>query len=295
MIVITERGIGILELKHYYGRISIGYDNSWYAGPKQIHPGSKYANPHEQVQGYAEEIRGRMMLAIRPDWLRNSNDLKFQTAVCFTHPDADVSALREDVRRGRSIQRKEWEDGFDVITPDDVPLWITNLRFQVSKGYSHDYEPFRLKREMVKALAEKLLRATEWEEILELMPTGEPYAYLTLVDDEEAEHTYGLDRDELLVGRDPNACSLVIPARYSRASRLHARIVRNVHGVTIEDLSTHGTFADGKKIMPNHPYRLQHEQVIMLGGPISGEKVCTLKFLERAVSSIDPQSTEMVS
>ena len=32
-MIVSERGIGVMELKHYFGRISCREDGGWYAGP----------------------------------------------------------------------------------------------------------------------------------------------------------------------------------------------------------------------------------------------------------------------
>jgi hypothetical protein len=63
LVILSERGIGIVELKHYYGRIS-RQGSTWYAGKTRIKAGSEskgYRNPHEQVQDYAAEIRSALI------------------------------------------------------------------------------------------------------------------------------------------------------------------------------------------------------------------------------------------
>jgi hypothetical protein len=39
LVIMTERGLGILELKHVQGIITIGKDDIWYAGRTIIHAG----------------------------------------------------------------------------------------------------------------------------------------------------------------------------------------------------------------------------------------------------------------
>jgi hypothetical protein len=94
LMIVSERGIGVMELKHYFGRVSCREDGSWYAGPKRMVAGVEgrgFNNPHEQVQAYAEEIRARLITP--PPWQKpwlpgktiDWQEFKFHTAVCFTH------------------------------------------------------------------------------------------------------------------------------------------------------------------------------------------------------------------
>src|SRR5262245_54536433 len=56
IVVLSELGLGVIELKHYAGRLAVqGAD--WYAGERLIRAGARYANPREQVQAYANYIR----------------------------------------------------------------------------------------------------------------------------------------------------------------------------------------------------------------------------------------------
>jgi hypothetical protein len=41
LIVISERGLGVIELKHYFGQIIRKLDGTWYAGSKRIEAGSE--------------------------------------------------------------------------------------------------------------------------------------------------------------------------------------------------------------------------------------------------------------
>ena len=36
MVIMTERGLGIVELEHYFGNISIGSDGNWYADSMRV-------------------------------------------------------------------------------------------------------------------------------------------------------------------------------------------------------------------------------------------------------------------
>jgi pSer/pThr/pTyr-binding forkhead associated (FHA) protein len=92
-------------------------------------------------------------------------------------------------------------------------------------------------------VATQRLVTTEWTEILALMTKPEPYAYLELISDGGRESLFGLENDEVIVGRSPDDCQVVIPDRYTRASRVHTRITRLLSSTVIDDMdSKHGTF-----------------------------------------------------
>jgi pSer/pThr/pTyr-binding forkhead associated (FHA) protein len=63
-----------------------------------------------------------------------------------------------------------------------------------------------------------------------------------------AGHKIIIDRDYILIGRDPNCCNY--PIRQAVISRRHAALETDMHGdVTITDLnSTNGTFVNGEPI-----------------------------------------------
>lgn len=294
MVVMTERGVGVIELKHHAGEITIGADETWYASGHAIRAGN-HPNPHRQVQAYGEAIRKRILQLILPASLRTTpaswDDFKFQTTVCFTHPEARVDTVRKLVAQSSPVRRKPWESDFSVTIPDDVAQWAAGLRFQVDMGPRRRFEPYHLAASTVVNVTELLLGATEWSEILELMPTGKPYAFLELLENGRTVQTYGLQKDAEVIGRDPGQCDVVIPSSYSRVSRVQARVSRSVDSVLIENLSARGTtFRSGSRITGG--VRLSHEQTITLGGAGAGEKVCELRFLLAELAAGDYGPTE---
>jgi len=294
LVILSERGIGIVELKHYPGRIWCK-GSTWYAGEARIKAGSESKgrrNPHEQVQDYAAEIRSALIQPTRqpylPGLIRDWEAFKFHTAVCFTHPDARIDDFRRALRRSPPNTRP-WEK-FDVLRPDEIPEWAAALRFEVDKGRPHGYEPHRLAPKQIVRIVERLLRGTEWTEILNLMPTGEPYAYLTLIEGRRRTQVFSLDREEMTLGRDVNVCDISVPEQYSRVGREHARIWRELGKIFIEDLgSTNGTYVNQLRI--RRPQLLKRGMKIALGGPVPGEKVCLLEFSVKA--PLEPSVTEI--
>jgi len=284
MVIISERGLGVVELKHYYGRISQKSDGAWYAGPVRIKAGTDKSrrNPHEQVRGYAEWIRGDLINPIQPpQWLPgriiNWKKFKFQTAVCFTHPNADIDGIKKTVQRDYQPQRDDWDE-FTVLTPQNVPEWAAVLRFEKSKGREDRFEPHCLNLQQILNIAECLLGRAEWTEIIDLMPTGEPYAYLARIENDQHVQVVGLDREEVCLGRDAHSCAVPIPERFTLVSREHACITRTVQGIFIKDKSKNGTYIDGRRIPEGKLGQLGQGQKITLGGKEPGDKVPQLEF-----------------
>ncbi len=285
LLIVSESGIGIMELKHYFGQISCHSDDGWYAGPKRMIAGVEgrgFKNPHEQVQAYAETVRQKLLAA--PPWQKpwlpgktiDWEDFKFHTAVCFTHPDAGLTQLYEDLRRKCRPITLPWEH-FSILTPDQVPEWAVSLRFESGGGRADGYSRHRFQpQEIVRVLTE-LFGLTHWDEIASLMPAGQPYALLSHLENHLPVQDFPLELDEITIGRDINACHIPVLDRYFLVSRTHARITRSLDGLFIEDLgSTNGTFVDGKQVLRRIP--LHHGQYITLGNAEPGPGACQFEL-----------------
>lgn len=288
MVIVSERGLGVIELKHHHGPVSwIG--NDWYAGSRRLQTRSGL-NPHQQVQGYADSIR-ELLLESKLDWKRDEylgdSSLKVYTAVCFTNPDASIQDLQRWLPRLR-LSVSPWEV-FSVLKPQDIVQWAVSLSFEKSvrsEVASMGYEPYRLWHDEMVGFVTEFLDSTEWREIEHLMPTADPYGVLVLLENDTRQAVFTLDRDEITVGRDPLPCNLVIPQQYARVSKQHAAIQRIGQKVWIQDLgSTNGTFIDGKHLAGRKV--LKYGQRITLGGPSVNDKVCTLEFLPTADYVVD--------
>ena len=283
LMLISEQGIGVMELKHYFGRIHCHDNGTWYAGPKRIQagvPGRGFKNPHEQVQVYAEEVRDRLIYPPlwQEPWLPGKTiewpEFKFHTAACFTHPDANISQFEEDLRKHCRPITLPWED-FSVLKVEDVTEWAASLRFEVSGDRTRGFTRHRLTPSQITRIVVELFDFFPWIEIYELMPTGRPYAFLSLIENKRPIQVFGLDEDEITIGRDLTTCDVPIPERFSLVSRVHSRIVRTAAGIFIEDLrSTNGTYVDGIRVIRRK--RLPHGASITLGRGRTGVGVCRL-------------------
>ena len=287
MIIISQLGLGVVELKHYFGQIDCRQaKGEWRAGNMVIKAGASRAsghashkNPHDQVQDYASQIRGDLLDSAEW-WLPGTPEtwdrFKFHTAVCFTHPNAHLDRCRKVLasryRPGHELF--EWER-FAVLGVDDMVAWITELRFEASQGHADWFNPYAWTPDGVIRMATKFFGAREWKEISSILPIEEPYAYLMLMEHREPVQIFELYGDEAIIGRDAYQCQIVIPSRYESVSRQHARISREGPTVFVEDLqSKYGTFLGGQLV--NKRIALRPGQEFALGP--EGAKGCTLRF-----------------
>ncbi|MCP4427678.1 MAG: FHA domain-containing protein [Chloroflexi bacterium] len=279
LVVISEEGMGVVELKQSSGLIDCSEANGeWTAGGKPINAGGQ-ANPHKQAQDYMAQIRDD--LTGSQTWLPGNEgaqaNFKFHTAVCFPNPQADIDwcqkLLKEEYRSRPKL--KAWEKKLSVLKPKQVPNWAAGLRFEVSQGHANFFRTYRLTPAAITNLATGFFNAVEWKIMTTLMPLGAAYACLALGDD--MLPPYRLTSDCIIIGRNWS-CDLVLPGQYKRASNRHARIIRDAAGVFIEDLdSLNGTFIN-KKPLRNRE-KLESGQVITLGGKSGANtKVCQLRY-----------------
>jgi hypothetical protein len=296
-VIFSERGVGVVELKHHYGKIALSTDGTWYAGSVPIKGGS-HRSPYLQLQSYAETLRLRLLPLMLPSWLKKTperwNDVKFQLALCFTNPEADINQVKADAMRARSLQRKAWESGFEVVSPFDIVPWALKLRFGVDQGRDKGFEPLRLEPTTIEKSISLVLGATEWTEVLPSMPASQSYGYLTW-QSQEGEQKFNIEKDEIIIGRSGES-DWVTPDKFKQISKRHCRIIRNLQGVQIEDLdSTNGTFVNNKPLKRSVP--LLSGQVVTLCGPVTSERSFRFQFFLREPSTSETSqssSTEHV-
>lgn len=280
MLVLTEMGLGVVELKHYPGTLAL-QTGDWYAGTHLIKAGVGFPNPREQAQAYASRIRKEVLPYLARAWSLSEDNLnhklKVQTAVCFTHPDVAISSeVKATLEREARQQGRRWST-FQVLTPADCAAWVSALRFGVEKDRSANFAPQRLSAKQIGGFAELLFQCSEWTEITHLMPSGRPFAYLTLRQPGQEPQLFPLRSTETIAGRDGALCQILIPEAYQRTSRAHARFTRVAHTVMVTDLgSSHGTFVNGARVRKTTG--LRPGACITLGGSAGSERVCALHF-----------------
>lgn len=286
LVVLTEYGIGVVELKHSDGVVDCSRPHGpWYRvnrdgdgkGSEEIKGGIGDTNPHHQVQRYAAQIRHRLLAASDHGWLpgtpKAQRNFRFHTAVCFTNPTVDISKCQEAVgrlyrhRRHRGDRQgvlQGWER-FSVLTPAAMPQWTLGLRFEAHQGREEDFAAYQLTETAIREMVAALFAGTEWTGMMRLLSQGEPYAYLTLRKQGTVEQIFRLTRPVNVIGRD-KTCNLLLPASYRSVSRQHARFTCVDNAVYIEDLgSKNGTYVNGERLEPHQRRPLLAGQQIRLG------------------------------
>ncbi len=287
LVVITERGLGVIELKHKEGRIfqkgAIWYVEKNRYVEKHPIPGNKnvgYRNPHEQVQIYTETIRDKLINPPKRSfpWLSGGytdwEQFQFATAVCFTHDRSIFDGFRKwYYREKRRYNSKIWER-FWILKPAEISEWIIALSFGKCKTYP--FGRYRLSAKQIMRIVTDLFGATEWTEIDKLM-TGKPYAYLVMKQDGKMITSFDLISDEVTIGRNHEICNISTPEECDLVSKEHAKIQRTINGIFIQDTgSKNGTFIDEEQV--DKPVCLQPGQQITLGGRKIKDRVCLLEF-----------------
>lgn len=295
LVVLTEMGIGVVELKHYAGRLHVEGDE-WYAGPRLVKAGTGYNNPREQVQAYANRIRRDLIPHLADFWSADKDDvttrLKVQTAVSFTNQQVQIAPeVKEVIERDADQNGRRWST-FQLLAPSNFTTWVGSLRFGIEQRRTASFAPNRLKPREIDALTKVYFQGNEWTEIRNMMPTGTPYAYLTLRQPNQPPQLFPLRTSDVIIGRDGEKSALMIPEAFKRTSRQHLRMSRVASQVWIHDLgSSHGTFIEGAVI--DEPARLKDGQHITLGGPQAGERVCDLVFTYQLPSDLQIGATAL--
>jgi hypothetical protein len=296
LLALTERGIGLVEMKGHRGKISFGPENLWLAdGDKMVgykvvpgreRPAASYLNPHHQVQGQGDRLMERLLPVVReeyPDLTRGKRRrLRLQTCVCFTNPESDLADLRSGLSAWSRGRLRSWESDFSVAAPEEIPEWISTLRFEVKRADSPPYYPFRLDPVRMRPLLERLFDVERWTAAERILPVTR-YGSLHQMRGERAVAAFSLWEEETLIGRDPMKCTIVVPPAASKVSRVHAVLRREPDGIILEDLSSHnGTFLDGRRI--SGKALLGDGSVFSIGG--IGDSAKETRYLFRR---IDPQ------
>lgn len=196
-------------------------------------------------------------------------------------------ALGEQIGRNRNTLNK-WENGRLPEDREDILLLEEALHLSPSETdvllYTAQF-PIKYHRSITEAFRSASAEIGYRSPGVFYTGYGGPeniYGYLLL---KWPETRYELNRSELIIGRHPHDCNLVIPAAFTFVSRVHATIYCSQDHVYIEDKeSKHGTFIDGERVMSR--MQLQVGQHLLLGGRLPRSEVCVLEF------SLQPTSTK---
>ncbi len=276
VVIISNNGMGIVDLKDYSSQVG-GKDNApWFIFDKQGNPTTQlksgvHLNPFEQVKTYRKRVYGRLRGFVEqnpklmPPWLiRDSYGI--QGAVVFTAQKFDITRIIIDPSVGRPWFSLKWLD--------EISEWAYSLEF----GRGH-----KLTRTQIETLATKFLGTEPWVEIEGHLESKDPYGYLWVIVDGKEAWPLILDQDEMIVGRSPDVSLMLDPSSYPLVSRQHAVIRRSANTVIITDIeSKHGTWVNGERTNHISGQSLKNGDRVILGTlndqKEAGNGACTLIY-----------------
>lgn len=295
MIIITQYGLGILEIKDKAGSLRIEQEGNrlkWYTDLSEIPIQTKNGlNPQEQVQSYASIIRGAL-LDLEKKWLPKYSQpieaYKFDTGVYFSHPFSDLSVIRTQlldyyprdrilrIKFNKMRYQKKWEH-FAVLEFDDILDWVLQMRFQIRKGRKDGFVTYKLSQSEIQKLSNQFFNVVPWESMLKLLKEGiPPYGYLELGSESLSVR---LTRQIMTIGRSRD-CQVKIPniEKYKkRVHGVHARIIYIDDEIFVDNIGVNGTYVNGEKI--SKPEKIENGQIFTLGGRKEEEGICELRYI----------------
>lgn len=254
IIILTSHGVGVLELKGHKGQIQC--DNvsttQWYVKAPQgrisnICGGKHHVNPYLQVRSYQKRIQKKITES--PVFLRkiahypNIRQAQIQSAVCFTHEQADISALLKRFPLGDSH--------FSVLKRENWLNWVNSLRFGVTTNEEKRYQPLQISEKELIALCEDTFGAVEARAMTQRLMETTTWGILRQATPSNNGQIYSLNGTEFRIGRNPGN-HLVIPSQLNTVSREHAVIRRAFGNTTIQLLGNTGTLhVNDKAVISN--------------------------------------------
>jgi len=267
-LVLAPHAIVLIELKScadpVYGRAR----GSWHvmSSGDRIRGGS-HNNPYQQVVAtretlmkYLDRNRRRFLIGSRVhemagQWGHVSGALVFSPLM---HSDSDI------------------------VVPPESRAWlgVVGLNEVAEFLFSRFSPQIDLRPQELRRLATEALHCQPWTDIEALLPFALNCGHLWLLD-EAGHRTYAFPVvEEASIGRSRDN-TLVVPRRFSRTSRRHARL--RVVGDAIwlyDDGSTHGTFVNREPVVSDRGQVLCDGDCITLGD-VGHPGACRLRFERR--------------
>lgn len=275
LVIISNDGIGVADLKDYTGPLNIPQDAPWSIvdaqGVTKLLTCGSHVNPLKQVEHYRRAIYSLLRSYVNkntvdfPAWMLRDH-FHCYGSVIFTSPAFEVNGDKE-------FKSIPW---FSVQWQEDVPEWAYRLSFG---GNS------KLKEEHIDRLARECFKTEPWREV-EGIVLESTFGYLWVIAKDGMITAHPLYQDETVIGRSPD-CNIVVPGeKYTLVSREHIRITKTATEVILTDCgSTNGTWVNGKKLKDKASHKLHRSDKITLGGyapdgdPLDGACVCTYHLM----------------
>ena len=262
IVVITNNGLGIADLKNYGGPIRGSADGAWKTEDgsgnfTKILGGGSHVNPFQQVKKYRGQARSMIQAFVRghsrelPKWMREGRDPRdywkkfyIDGAVMFTTQKFDL----KDIEIGASGM--PW---FTLRWHDEAPEWANSLSF--GKGS-------RMTADAISLIATGCFGAEEWVELDAFVKQKEPFGYLRILDDSDWKKQISLRPPETRIGRS----TIDALTRFHSVSRNHCVITKLAESVIITDEnSKYGTWVNGERVDAEKGRVLKPLNKIVLG------------------------------
>lgn len=180
----------------------------------------------------------------------------------------------------------------DIVVPPESRAWlgVVGLNEVAEFLFSRFSPQMDLRPQELHRLATEALHCQPWTDIEALLPFTLNYGHLWLLD-EVGRRTYALPVvGEATIGRSRDN-TLVVPRRFSRTSRRHARLRMVGDAIWLyDDGSTHGTFVNKEPVMLDQGQLLCDGDHITLGD-VGHPGTCQLHFERRTRLDTATEST----
>lgn len=279
-LVFASHAVVLIELKAcgdpVYGRTH----GSWHVMPSggRIHGGS-HDNPYQQVAAtretlikYLDRNRSRFLIGDRvAEMDRRWGHVSAAIVLSpHLHPDSDI------------------------ITPPESRAWLGVIGLnEVAEYLFARVSPQLDLRPQELRLVAKSLHCQPWTDMEALLPSAPIYGHLWLLD-EAGQRTYAYPIiDEATLGRSRDN-TLVVPGRFSRASRHHARLRLVEDTVRLHDnASTHHTYVNGE-LVPEQG-RVLHDGDLVTLGDANHLGACRFRFERHTHVGTSTTSTSLTA
>jgi hypothetical protein len=268
-LVLMQRAIVLLEFKSCAAPVYGRADSGWHILPdgEKIR-GGNHLNPYRQI------VAAREMLIKYLD--RNRH--RFLSSDRARETDGKWGQISAAIVFYPQLPRDS-----DIILPSESRAWlgIIGLNEVVEFLFTRGSPQINLHDHELRCLAIEVLKCQPWSEIESLLTPATIHGYLWMLDG-EGKRTYALPITEgVTIGRSRDN-GLVVPRRFGRTSRHHARLEVVGDTVWLYDAgSTHGTSINRQPLAPNQGHLLQEGDSIILGRPGYAD-ACPLRFERRA-------------
>ncbi|MBN1874537.1 MAG: FHA domain-containing protein [Anaerolineae bacterium] len=277
VLVLAPHAITLLELKSCTDPVYGREHNAWRVANSEQLRGGSAENPYQQIVAarqrlikYLDRNRQRFLMgnqarAMKGLWGQISAALVFSPHL---HPDSDI------------------------VLPPTSRAWlgVIGLNEVADFLFTRTSSNFDLRPQELRRLAIEALHCHPWNDVLPLLNTSINNGHLWLLDT-AGQRAYAFPvLDNTTLGRSRENM-LVIPMKFSRTSRSHARLRVLGSEIWVQDNnSTHGTYINGTRVSTPEGRTLRPGDTVALGDP-DHPGTCRLRYERHANITSSTEAT----